>query len=209
MSLLTGTPLGQITTQDDLYIDGAPNVFFQDDRANPLYNPDVDGFYWQLSGTVIYPVIALGCVDTVALADNLTMNDITCDTTGVKQTIMRRNSIDLTLNIATLFPLTTIRHILRGGVVTSSGGVEKMGLGVINNNIFFHAWLPKVYDEDTADYVGFQLHRARFVDAWTLGFTYGNAWKLTGIKLRAYANESYPADQRFATVIRLDPSLVP
>jgi len=204
MALITGTPLGTIVSQEELYIDGAPNLWFQDDRANPLHNPDADSFYWGLSGTTLYNVIALGCVDTVVLADNLTLNDVMCDSVGVKQTIMRRNYLELTLNISTLFPLATIRHILRGGPVTSGSGVEKMGLGVIDNNIFFRVYGAKVYDQDTGDYVNFTLHRARFVDAWSLAFRYGQQWQLTGIKVRGYAKDTYPEAQQFATVIRAD-----
>src|SRR3990167_9398805 len=144
MALVTGNPLGTITSQDEIYLEGAPNIWYQDDRANLLRNPDGDTFYWGLSATVTYPVIALGCVEGVALADNLTMNDVQCDTVGVKDTVVRRNYLELSLTLKTLFPLSTIRHILRGGAVTTTAGAtEKMGLGAINNNIFFRLYMAK------------------------------------------------------------------
>ena len=40
MTLATGTPLGTIISQEALYIEGAPTIFFQDYRANPLNNPE-------------------------------------------------------------------------------------------------------------------------------------------------------------------------
>jgi len=206
MSLITGTPAGTITSQTDLYVDGAPNVYYQLDTANLLNNPDSDSFYWGLSATVAEPVIELGCIEGVQLADNLTMNDVRCDTAGDKDTILRRNRLELTLSISTLFPLSTIRDILRGGPVTLSGKVEKMGLGVINNQRRFRVYMPKVYDEDTGDYVAFTLHKCKFVDAWQIAFRYGQQWQITNIKVYAYARDTLPAAQQFATVIRADPS---
>jgi hypothetical protein len=209
MTMITGSPVGNIITQEELYVDGAPNLFYQNYLGTPGKNPDADGFYWQLSGTSLYPVYALGCVEGVQLADNLTMNDIICDTVGMKNTIMRRNYIELTLNISTIFPLSTVREILRGGIVTAGGGVEKMGLGAIDQNKFFHVYMPKVYDNDTGDYLAIQLHRCRFADAWQVAFRYGNAWQISGIKVRAYADDTLPAAQMFATLVRIDPSAIP
>jgi hypothetical protein len=72
MALVTGTPLGTITTQEDLYIEGAPNIYFQDYLASPFNNPDGDGFYWGLSGTATYPVLEVGCPVDVSLTEDLT-----------------------------------------------------------------------------------------------------------------------------------------
>jgi len=206
MSLITGTPQGTITAQEDLYVDGAPNVYYQLDTANLANNPDADGYYWGLSATVPQPVIELGCIEGVQLADNLTMNDVRCDTVGDKDTILRRNRLELTLSISTLFPLSTIRDVLRGSAVTLAGKVEKMGLGVINNARRFRVYMPKVYDEDTGDYIAWTLHKCKFVDAWQLGFRYGQPWQITNIKVYAYARDTLPSAQQFATVIRADPS---
>ena len=208
MSLITGSPVGTVTSQDEIYIEGAPNLWYQNDLADELNNPDGDGFYWGLSATSTYPVYALGCIEGVQLADNLTMNDVQCDTIGVKDTIMRRNYLELTLTLKTLLPLSTITNLLRAGAVTLSGKVEKMGIGPINNNIWFHLYGAKVYDESTGDYLNFTLHRTKFVDAWTIDMRYGNAWQLTGIKVRAFPKDvaGWPSAQQFATILRADPS---
>ena len=44
MALVTGTPLGTINAQDDIYLDTAPSLWFQDFSADELNNPDGDGF---------------------------------------------------------------------------------------------------------------------------------------------------------------------
>ena len=48
MALVTGTPLGTINSQEDIYLEGSPNIYFQDAEAPPLFNPDADLFYWGL-----------------------------------------------------------------------------------------------------------------------------------------------------------------
>jgi len=55
----------------------------------------------------------------------------------------------------------------------------------------------------------FYLHKAKFVDAWTMNMVYGGPWTLTGIKLRAYANDNYPASQLFGVIKRFDTSRLP
>ena len=67
MGLLTGTPLGTIVSQEDLYVEGAAYVYFQDATATPLNNPDLDSYYWGLSGTASYNVYNLGCIQDVSL----------------------------------------------------------------------------------------------------------------------------------------------
>lgn len=209
MTLITGTPLGQINTMDDLYLDTAPTVFFQERATgiNPLNNPDGDGFYWGLSGTTSYPVYEIGCYDTFQLVGNIEMNNIRCDTVGDKSAIQKLNYIDVTFNLKSFFPLDTLRHILRGGTVTSSSGVEKMGIGQPNNNKSFRAYFPSIYDPDTGDYVNFTLHKAQFVDSWTMAINYGAPPTLNVI-LRGFADADLPSDQLFATVIRADPSAI-
>jgi hypothetical protein len=83
-----------------------------------------------------------------------------------------------------------------------------MGIGKINNNRFFHLYVPKVYDDDTGDYLIFHIHKAQFVDAWNIGMRSGDPWQVSGVKLRAYADDTKPANQVFATVVRLDPSAI-
>ena len=210
MALITGTPIGVTTSQDELYLDRAPNIWFQYEPAtNPQNNPDADGFYWGITGSETYPAIELGCMENVQLADNLTMNDVRCDTVGVKDTIMSRNYLEFTLAISTLFPLSTIRDILRGGAVTVSGAVEKMGLGQIDNTRFFRVYAALVYDQDAGDYLSMTFHKCKFVDNWTIPMVYGDNWQIQGIRIRAYAKDTLPSTQQFATIIRADPSLIP
>jgi hypothetical protein len=68
------------------------------------------------------------------------------------------------------------------------------------------AYCPKVYDEDTGDYLLFHLHKAQFVDAWTINMKSGEPWTVNGLKLRAYADDTKPAGQLFGVVVRSDES---
>jgi len=210
VTLITGTPAGSVSSQEDLYLEGAPTIFFQDYDASPLFNPDSDGFYYGMSGTAAEPVHEIGCVTDVSLSENLTMNDVLCDNVGVKATIQQRNYVEFTFTIQSFFPLTTLTHLLKGGAVTTNAGedTEKFGLGQINNNQFWMVYAPKVYDVSVGDYLLMQLHKAQFVDAWTIGMTFGSPWQVTGIKLRAFADTSKPADQQFATIVRSDISVL-
>lgn len=208
MALVTGTPLGQINAQDELYIDVAPTIYFQDYNANELSNPDGDGFYWGLSGTTTYPVYSLACYEDVRWASEYESNAIRCDTVGDKSTIQKLNHIDLTFTLKTLMPLATLTHILRGGAVTTSAGAtEKMGIGQPNNQQYYHYYLPVVYDETAGDYLAITAHKAQFVDAWEIAFTYGQP-ATVGMVFRAYADDTKPAAQLFATIIRADPSAI-
>lgn len=209
MSLTTGTPLGNLDTQEEIYIEGSPYIFIQDANANPLYNPDADGYYWNMSGTSTYPVFQIGCVQDVSLTEGVTMNAIRCDTIGDKGMIQRRDYVEFALTITSQFPLATLRHMLNLSVPTTSTGLEKVGIGAINNNRFYMAYCPKVYDDDTGDYLMFHLHRAQFVDAWTINMKGGEAWNTTGLKLRAYAAEDKPSNQRFGVIVRSDLSAIP
>lgn len=186
----------------------APNIYFQNwSGVNPLNNPDADGFYWGLSGTTANPVYQLGCYENVRLGENLTINEVRCDTVGSKSTIQKRNYLELQFNLKSMFPLSVLRHVMRGSATTTTAHVEKMGIGQIDNNAFYRFYLPKVYDENTGDYVAFTIHKAQFVDATELQFTYGAPWMLS-CRVRGYANDVLPAAQLFATVIRADPSAV-
>ena len=208
MALQTGTPIGNVDAQDEIYLEGAPYIYIQQTEANPLKNPDADGFYWGLSGTSVYPVFQIGCVQDVSLTEGVTMNQIRCDTIGDKGTIQRRDYIELELTILSIFPLTTLKHLLNLSTVTVGTDIEKVGIGSINNNRYYMAYCPKVYDQDTGDYVLFHFHRAQFVDAWTINMTSGEPWTVQGLKLRAYADENKPADQIFGVVVRADPSAI-
>ena len=43
--IATGTAIGNVVSQEDLYLEGAPYIYFQDDRATPLNNPDAQSYY--------------------------------------------------------------------------------------------------------------------------------------------------------------------
>lgn len=204
--LVTGTPIGSGLTQEEIYIEGAPSIFIQSADANPRYNPDPDGYYWGLSGTTALPYSEIGCVTDVSLSEGVTMNAIRCDAVGDKGVIQRRDYVEFTLTISTLFDLDVLRQLLNLSTPTMGSGISKAGIGQINNNKFYMVYAPKVYDADTGDYVLFHLHRAQFVDAWTINMKGGEAWNVTGLKLRAFADTTKPANQLFGVVIRSDQS---
>jgi hypothetical protein len=206
MPLITGTPVGGSLTQENTYIEGAASIFVQDYRANPLFNPDAQGYYWGMSGTVSYPYIEIGCVQDVTLTENMTMNDVRCDTIGVVDTIMKRNYIEMNLTILTLLPLKVLRHFLKIEAPTVGTGYEKSGIGQINQAQYYHVYSPKVYDEANAYWLTFWLNKAKFVDAWTINQKYGDSWTVTGLKLRAFADSTRPANQLFGSIMRFDGS---
>ena len=215
MTLVTGNPLGQINTQDELYVDDAPPIYFQhnDNGAGVgsvglLNNPDAQGFFYNLSGTTVNPVFQLGCVENVAIAGAIEMNDIRCDDVGNKGVIQKLTHIDVTFDLKTLFPLTTLRNIIRGGVVTTTGSLtEQMGIGQPDNNRFYYVWLPSVYDKIAGDFLAWTGFRAQFVDSWNLTYTFASPTTL-GVIMRLFADASKPADQLFANIIRADASAI-
>jgi hypothetical protein len=52
------------------------------------------------------------------------------------------------------------------------------------------------------------LHRAQFVDPWTINMTFGSPWVATGLKLRAFVDTTKPAAQQFGMFGRSDLSVV-
>jgi len=210
MALVTGTALGNIELSEDIYLEGAPNVYIQDYSAPLMYSPDSDSFYWQLTGTTSYPVYEIGCPKDMSFTENLTANDVLCDNTGVKATIQQRNFIEFSFSFHTFFPLQVSRFLLKGGAVTENtvNHTQKFGWGKINNNLFFHVYAPKVYDEDTGDYVWIHLHKCQFVDPWSITMAFGTPWAGTGVKLRAFADTTKPAAQIFGMFGRSDASVI-
>lgn len=209
MALVTGSAIGDVTTQEDLYIEGAPYIYFQDYRANELHNPDAQGFYWGLSGTSTYPANLLGCIRNVSLTEGVTMNDVRCDTVGVKDTIQKRDYVEFNLEITSQFPLEVLAKILNLSVPSTGAGYETVGIGQIDNTIFYHVYAPKVYSDSAADWLMFHLHKAKFVDAWTINFNYGEPWNTTGLKLRSFFDDTKPAGQEFGVIRRSDLSALP
>lgn len=208
MALATGTAYGSITAQEDTYLEGAPTIYIQDYSANPYFNPDADGFYWQLSGTATYPVYEIGCPVDVSMTEGLTINDVLCDTVGVKDTVQQRNYVEFAFSLRTLLPLSVMRVLLNFGAVTETAPTEKMPIGKINNNQRWHLYAPKVYDEDNGYYIWIYLNKAKFVDAWTIPMTFGQSWQANGVKLRAYADTTKPAAQQFGVWGRSDASQI-
>ncbi len=208
MALITGTPVGVINEQDNIFIDTAPHLWFQDYDANLLNRPDTDGFHWGLTGTATFPVYEVECTEDVNLVAEFESNAVRCDTTGDQGQIQKLNHIDVTFTLKTLLPLNTLTKILRGGVVTTtSGATEKMGIGQPNNNQYWHVYGAVVYDETAGDYLNFTGHRMQFVDAWTIDFEYGNPATL-GVIMRCFADTTKPVAQAFMTVVRADPSAI-
>ena len=208
MALVTGSAIGTIEAAESIFIEGAPTIFFQDATATPLYNPDAQGFYWNLSSTATYNVHEVGCPTNLSLTENLTVNDVLCDNLGTIATIQQRNYIEFTFDIQSFFPYQTLRHLLKFGSVTETAPKQQMGIGKVNNNLYYHVYAPKVYDEDVGDYVWIYLHRCQFVDPWTINMAFGTPWVATGIKLRAFVDTTKPAAQQFGSFGRSDLSAV-
>jgi len=209
MPLVTGTPEGTIIEQDDIYVEGAPYIYYQSSSGvDELHHPDSDGFYWGLSGTVANPVYALGCYEGVTFSDNVEVNAVRCDNVGDISVLQKRGHLELKFTLKSLFPLSTIRALLKGGAVTVSGDFEKMGIGPIDNAEQFYVYFPKVYDEAAADYVSITGHKCKFVDAWEMTFPYGNPWTLS-VTIWMLADTTMPSAQQFATIIRYDPDAIP
>lgn len=209
MALVTGTAYGNIDAQEDLFLEGAPTIYIQDSNAGSYFAPDADGFYWQLSGTSTYPVYEIGCITDVSLADNLTLNDVLCDSLGVKDTILQRNYVEFNFTVQSFFPFQVLRVLIGGGAVTETNPTQKFGLGKYNNAQFWHVYAPKVYDEIYGDYVAIYLHKCKFVDPWTINMSFGAPWQLTGLKLRAFVDSTKPAAQQFGVMVRADDSAIP
>lgn len=205
MAISTGTPLGDVVSQDDIYIEGAPYIYYQDTEADPLHNPDVQGFYWGMSGTTTEPVYALGCYQDVRFSDGVEVNAVRCDTVGDVDVLQKRTHLELSFTLLSLFPLSTVRAIMRGGEVTTTATMERMGIGEIDNAEYFSVYFPKVYDEATLDWLSITGHRCKFVDAWELAMSFATPWTI-GVTIWLMADTDMPTAQRFATVVRHDPS---
>lgn len=214
MALITGSPVGNIITPPNLYLDQPPTFWIQERFTSAgatvglLNRPDANNFYWGLSGTTANPVYEVGCYENFAIADVRTINMIRCDTTGVRTAIQKRDQLNITFTLKTPFPLATVRHLLNlGPVTTTPGATEKVGVGIIDNSKYYYAYFASIYDQTTGDYLNFTGHRVQFTNAWQWAFVYGNAATFT-IQASCFADEDKPQDQYFATIIRADPSSI-
>lgn len=210
MALITGSPYGNTVSSESIYPTDAPYIYFQDNTPGPMFAPDSDGYYWQLSGTSSYPVYGLECLEGVTLTEGRTLNDVICDNIGVVSTTESRDYVEFQVTVKSLFPLSNLARVMNLSAVTLNGSehTEKSGIGTINNAQFWQVWAPKVYDTSAGDYIAFHLHRVRFVDAWTVNMPYANPWTVSGLKLRAYADTTKPSAQQFGVVLRADVSVL-
>lgn len=212
--LITGTPIGNVISPTELYLDQPPTVWIQerynaDGTSVGLQNsPDADGFYWGLSGTVARPAYEVGCYENLVIADVRTINMVRCDTTGNRTAIQKRDSLNITFTLKAPFPLATVAPMLNlGPVTTTPGATEKVGVGIIDNSKYFYLYFASVYDQTTGDYLNFTAHRVQFTSAWQWAFVYGQPATFT-IQASLFADNDKPSAQQFATIIRADPSSI-
>lgn len=207
MALITGTAFGNVISSEETYLESAPQIYIADVNTPYMFPPDSEGFYWSLSGTVTYPVYAIGCYDSVSFGDSLEINAVRCDVVGDKDVIMKRQHMELKFTLKSFLPFTILSKLMNGGTVTTnnSANTEKFGLGQINNSQYYKIYLPKVYDEVAGDYVAITGHRCKFVSTGEISMSYGNVWTLP-VTAWLLADEAKPAAQQFATVIRADVS---
>ena len=199
-------PTGTIVTAEDIFIEGGPSVWFGGDAQ---FSPDTDGFYHGVVGTVANPVYRLGCYENFRFADNVQVSEIRCDTEGLVKTSQTRDYLTATFDLKSLLPLSMLRHPLRAGPVTlnAAENAEKMGIGEIDNSVFYRFFFSRVYDANTGDFVAVTGHRCQFTGNFQLQTPFAGAWMITGLEVRFYADEDLPDDQRFATVTRVDDAL--
>jgi hypothetical protein len=209
MALASGSPYGSVIASEDITLESGPNIYFADVNTPYFFNPDSDGFYWQLSGTVTYPVYQIGCYEGVSFGDNLEVNAVRCDAVGDKDVIMKRNHLELQFTLKSFMPFTILSRVMNGGAVTinAARNTEEFGLGVINNNQYYKVYVPKVYDEAQGDYVAITGHRCKFVSQGAIQMNFGNAWQLP-VTVWMFADEAKPSSQQFCTVVRADPSVL-
>jgi hypothetical protein len=91
---------------------------------------------------------------------------------------------------------------------TIVAGGEYVGMGKINNTIYWMLYAPKIYDDTTGDWIMAHFHRCQVVGNFTWDMNI-NGHKLTGIKVRAFWDTTKPAGQGFGTLFRADPTITP
>ena len=205
----TATPTGPITVGEDIYVVGGPRFYFQPYMNCPEANePDSDGFYWGLSGTVACPIYEMGCYEDISLIDTVTRNPVTCDSLGTVDETQRRDSMELQATVKAIFPFTQFALFMRGGPVTvnATEESEKFGIGEIPDELF-HIFFSRVYDPVAGDYVSFTGHRARIVEATPLAMHGDNVWDIA-VTFKLFADRTKPAAQQFGTFVRYDPSVL-
>jgi hypothetical protein len=199
------TPTGTIVTAEEIYIENAPEIWF---GGVAQYSPDADGYYYGITGIAGNPVYKLGCFEAFQFRDNVTINELRCDTSGLVKRTQTRDFLVCTFTLKSLLPLTMLTHILRGGTVTwnDAENAEKMGLGLIDNSTFYKFFFSRIYDDAAGDFVSVTGHRCQFTGNFQVSAPYANAWTVTGVEIAFYADTTLPDDQQFATVVRVDAS---
>lgn len=205
MTIATGTPLGNVLSQEEIYLEGSPYLYIQDYRAGALNHPDTNGYYWNLSGTSTYPVYSLGCIQDTKLTEDVTLNMIRCDTVGDKAAVQKRNFLTVEFTLVSALPLAITKVLMNMFDSTAVTGKEYVGISKINNNIFYQLYAPKVYDDVTSDWIVMQLHKCQITGNFTWDMAL-SGHKLTGIKVTAFIDETKPANQMFGVLFRSDPS---
>jgi len=205
----TATPVGPIINAEALYLEGGPNIWMQDWGATYNNNPDSDGFYYGMSGTAAANLFEVGCYDDLQLRDARTETVVKCAAAGIVANMQRRDNFELAFTLKAMLPLSILTKILGGGTVVHNLAeeTEKMPLGVLPQNIFWHVFLSRVYDEDTGDFVAFQFHKVQVVEATPLAMPYGDAWNLQ-VRMMIMADTAKPAAHRFGELLRYDPSVL-
>jgi hypothetical protein len=210
--MLTGTATPQGTTEqmESIYVDGGPDIYIQDYRAGYTRNPDSDGLYWGLSGSATYPVYKIGCYSDLSWGGDITTNDIICDASGLGGVIQSRQSLHGSFTLQSIFPLEILTHLLLAGTVVqnTTDGAEKMPIGdVTRKNLYWHMLLSKVYDEEAGDFVALYFHKSQFTNPGDMAMPFGEPWRLP-VNFRVFADADKPAAGRFASILRVDPSVI-
>jgi hypothetical protein len=195
-------PTGTINTVEDIYIEGGPDFWF---GGVLKYGPDANNYYWGTTGTAEKPIHKLGCYTNFQWADNIQSSDIRCDVQGVVGNITRRNYLEATFDLMSFLPLSQLKILIRASSHLAVADAEYMGIGEINQQDYHMTYFSKIYDTDTGDYLSVTGHRCQFEWSGAWAFKYGEPWAI-GIRCRFFADTDLPSAQRFATVIRYDPS---
>lgn len=198
-------PTGTINEAEDIFIEGGPDFWFGGELQHA---PDDNDFFWGIVGTTATPVFHIGCYENFQFADNLTTNEVRCDTVGVKQDITRRNFLEATFDLTGLFPLSQLRHMLRwsDALVVPGDDVEYASIGQVNQQDIHRVYFSRIYDEVADDWLSVTGHRCQFMQAGPIQMRYGEPWQVP-VRVRFYADDTLPAEQQFATLVRYDPSI--
>jgi len=137
------TPTGTSTCEEDIFIEGGPNFWIGGDTQ---YSPDDNGFYHGVVGTAADPLYCIGCYEDFRFRDNVTLNDIQCDTVGVRSVTKVRNYLEVTFTLKSLLPFEHLNIFMKGGGVTNNAAenTSKFGLGEIDNNTYYRGSLSQV-----------------------------------------------------------------